>query len=112
MPMVAERFPAQEVYDRAAVEIGGHLAAGRDVAALCEGDPFFFGSFMYPFGRVAERFSVGVGPGGSWITSFAAVSCAPPAAGNAAQNSREPVRTPRTNSQTISRFLAANTQRQ
>src|SRR3546814_4530452 len=31
MPMVAARFPAQEVYDRAAVEIGEHLAAGREI---------------------------------------------------------------------------------
>ena len=39
MPMVAARFPAQEVYDQAARSIGGHLDAGRDVACLCEGDP-------------------------------------------------------------------------
>ncbi len=47
MPLVAARFPARQVYDRAAEELGGHLAAGRDVAVLCEGDPFFYGSFMY-----------------------------------------------------------------
>ena len=39
MPMVAARFPAREVYDRAARAIGEHLDAGRDVACLCEGDP-------------------------------------------------------------------------
>src|SRR3546814_1132356 len=83
MPMVAERFPAQEVYDRAAVEIGGHLAAGRDVAALCEGDPFFYGSFLYLFGRVAERFPVEVVPGVSSPTARAAVLGAPLAAPNA-----------------------------
>ena len=82
MPMVAERFPAQEVYDRAAVEIGAHLAAGRDVAALCEGDPFFYGSFMYLFGRVAERFPVEVVPGVSSLTACAAVLGAPLAARN------------------------------
>ena len=38
MPMVAARFPAQEVYDQAAVTLGAHLEAGRDVAVLCEGD--------------------------------------------------------------------------
>src|SRR3546814_7073624 len=80
MPMVAERFPAQEVYDRAAVEIGGHLAAGRDVAALCEGDPFFYRSFMYPFGRVAHRFPVEVLPGVSSLTACAGVLGGPPAA--------------------------------
>ena len=82
MPMVAARFPAQEVYDWAAAEIGGHLAEGRDVAALCEGDPFFYGSFMYLFGRVAERFPVEVVPGVSSLTACAAVLGAPLAARN------------------------------
>ena len=80
MPMVAERFPAQEVYDRAALEIGGHLAAGRDVAALCEGDPFFYGSFMYLFGRLAGRFPIEVVPGVSSLTACAAALGAPLAA--------------------------------
>ncbi|GAB4364674.1 MAG: precorrin-2 C(20)-methyltransferase [Kiloniellaceae bacterium] len=82
MPMVAERFPAQEVYDRAAAEIGEQLAAGRDVAALCEGDPFFYGSFMYLFGRVAESHKVEVVPGVSSLTACAAVLGAPLAARN------------------------------
>jgi precorrin-2/cobalt-factor-2 C20-methyltransferase len=82
MPMVAERFPAQEVYGRAAEEIGGHLAAGRDVAVLCEGDPFFYGSFMYLFARLAEHFPVEVVPGVSSLTACAAVLGAPLAARN------------------------------
>jgi precorrin-2 methylase len=40
MPLSANRFPVEGVYDRAAEEIGFHLGAGRDVAILCEGDPF------------------------------------------------------------------------
>jgi precorrin-2/cobalt-factor-2 C20-methyltransferase len=82
MPIVAERFPAQEVYDRAAEELGGHLDAGRDVAVLCEGDPFFYGSFMYLFGRMAERYPVQVVPGVSSLTACAAVLGAPLAARN------------------------------
>jgi len=82
MPMVVERFPAQEVYDRAAVEISGHLEAGRNVAVLCEGDPFFYGSFMYLFGRLAERFPVQVVPGVSSLTACAASLGAPLAARN------------------------------
>ena len=82
MPMVAARFPAQEVYDRAAEELAGHLDAGRDVAVLCEGDPFFYGSFMYLFGRMAERFEVEVVPGVSSLTACAAVLDAPLAARN------------------------------
>ena len=52
------------------------------MAALCEGDPFFYGSFMYLFGRVAERFPVEVVPGVSSLTACAAVLGAPLAARN------------------------------
>jgi precorrin-2/cobalt-factor-2 C20-methyltransferase len=82
MPLVEARFPAQQVYDRAAEELGAHLTAGRDVAVLCEGDPFFYGSFMYLFGRMAERFTVEVVPGVSSLTACAAVLGAPLAARN------------------------------
>ncbi len=82
MPMVAARFPAQEVYDRAAREIGAELEAGADVAVLCEGDPFFYGSFMYLFARMAERFPVEVVPGVSSLTACAAVLGAPLVARN------------------------------
>ncbi len=82
MPLVEARFPAQQVYDRAAEELGAHLTAGRDVAVLCEGDPFFYGSFMYLFGRMAERFPVEVVPGVSSLTACAAVLGAPLAARN------------------------------
>ncbi len=82
MPMVAARFPAQEVYDEAAEVMAGHLEAGRDVAVLCEGDPFFYGSFMYLFGRMADRFPVEVVPGVSSLTACAAVLDAPLAARN------------------------------
>ncbi len=82
MPLVESRFPARAVYDRAADDLGGHLEAGRDVAVLCEGDPFFYGSFMYLFGRMAERFRVEVVPGVSSLTACAAVLGAPLAARN------------------------------
>ncbi len=82
MPLVEARFPAQQVYDRAAEELGEHLTAGRDVAVLCDGDPFFYGSFMYLFGRMARRFTVEVVPGVSSLTACAAVLGAPLAARN------------------------------
>jgi len=82
MPLVEARFPAQEVYDAAAVELRAHLSAGRDAAVLCEGDPFFYGSFMYLFGRMAEDFPVEVVPGVSSLTACAAVLGAPLAARN------------------------------
>ncbi len=82
MPIQVARFPAQEVYDQAAVTLGTHLEAGRDVAVLCEGDPFFYGSFMYLFARMAERFPVEVVPGVSSLTACAAVLGQPLAARN------------------------------
>jgi len=81
-PMEAARFPAQEIYDRAAGEIAAHVAAGRDVAVLCQGDPFFYGSFMYLFGRLAETCRVEVVPGVSSLTACAAAMGAPLAARN------------------------------
>jgi precorrin-2/cobalt-factor-2 C20-methyltransferase len=80
VPMEAARFPAQEVYDRAAQELAQHLDAGRDVAVLCQGDPFFYGSFMYLFGRLAERFPVTIVPGVSSLTAAAAAARRPLAA--------------------------------
>lgn len=72
MPMRVERYPAQEIYDQSAAEIARHLEAGRDVAVLCEGDPFFFGSFMYVFERLAHRFEVEIVPGVSSVMAGAA----------------------------------------
>ncbi len=73
MPIEAARFPAQTVYDDAATALGAHLQAGRDVAILCQGDPFFYGSFMYLFARLARRFRVEVVPGVSSLTACAAM---------------------------------------
>jgi precorrin-2/cobalt-factor-2 C20-methyltransferase len=80
VPMESARFPAQEVYDQAADTIAAHLDEGRDVAVLCQGDPFFYGSFMYLFGRLAERFPVAVVPGVSSLGAAAAAAQWPLAA--------------------------------
>jgi precorrin-2 C20-methyltransferase/precorrin-3B C17-methyltransferase len=52
-----------QFYDDMAEQIAAHLHDGRDVAVLCEGDPFFYGSFMYLHDRLAHRFSTEVIPG-------------------------------------------------
>jgi precorrin-2/cobalt-factor-2 C20-methyltransferase len=82
VPMESARFPAQAVYDRAADEIAAHSAAGRAVAVLCQGDPFFYGSFMYLFARLAERVPVEVVPGVSSLAACAAAAGMPLAARN------------------------------
>lgn len=60
-------------YDEAADRLAGHLAAGRDVAVVCEGDPFFYGSYMYLHQRLVGRFPTTVVPG---VTSFSAAAAA------------------------------------
>lgn len=72
MPLSADRFPAEEVYDQAAEELAEYLDDGHDVAVLCEGDGFFYGSFMYLYARLAERYPVEVIPGVSSLTACAA----------------------------------------
>ncbi|MDR3098537.1 MAG: precorrin-2 C(20)-methyltransferase [Paraburkholderia sp.] len=50
-------------YDGAAQIVAGHLDAGRDVAVICEGDPFFYGSYMYLHDRLAAHYEAEVVPG-------------------------------------------------
>lgn len=76
-PMIPGRFPADDVYDRYAIEIAGHLDAGRSVVVLCEGDPFLYGSFMYLFGRLSGQYQSDVVPGVSSICACAAVAGQP-----------------------------------
>ena len=52
-----------DFYDTCAVQIAAELDAGRDVAVICEGDPFFYGSYMYLHDRLAERYEAEVVPG-------------------------------------------------
>ena len=77
VPMEAARFPAQEVYDEAARAIARHLESGADVAILCQGDPFFYGSFMYLFERLAAAHRVEIVPGVSSLAACAAAARLP-----------------------------------
>lgn len=72
VPMTPERAPAQAAYDDGAARIAAALDAGKDVVCLCEGDPFFYGSFMYLFARLSDRFEVEVVPGVTSVTACAA----------------------------------------
>jgi len=60
-------------YDASADAIARHLDAGRDVAVICEGDPLFYGSYMYIHDRLAARYDTEVVPGVSSIFAGAAV---------------------------------------
>ena len=76
VPMRPGIVPAG-IYDRAGEEIAAHLSAGRDVAVLCEGDPFFYGSYLYLHERLARRFPTVVVPGVSSLMACAAAAGSP-----------------------------------
>jgi precorrin-2 C20-methyltransferase / precorrin-3B C17-methyltransferase len=63
----------EEFYERAAARLMAHLAQGRDVVLLAEGDPLFYSSYMHMHKRISSRFSTEIVPG---ITSVSAASAA------------------------------------
>lgn len=71
--------PIAAFYDEAAERLAGEMAQGRSVAVLCDGDPFFYGSFMHLWRRLAHRFPTEVVPGvtgmaGAWARADAPIS--------------------------------------
>ncbi|GCL55478.1 precorrin-2 methyltransferase [Microcystis aeruginosa NIES-3806] len=72
LPFSVERS-SQPHYDIAAENIAEHLNLGRDVAVLCVGDPMLYGTFMYIFNRLCDRFSIEVVPGISSVMASAAM---------------------------------------
>lgn len=82
VPMTVERGPAQTAYNKGAALITAALRGGEDVVYLCEGDPFFYGSFMYLFARLEEEFQVEVVPGVTSVAACAARSGRPLVARN------------------------------
>ena len=63
----------EEFYEQAAARLMAHLAQGRDVVLLAEGDPLFYSSYMHMHKRISGRFRTEVVPG---ITSVSAASAA------------------------------------
>ena len=82
IPMTVNRLPAQRAYDAAAQKISTHLNMGENVVFLCEGDPFFYGSFMYMYSRLYKKYLVEIIPGVSSMTACAAMAKKPLAARN------------------------------
>ncbi|HUR73657.1 MAG TPA: precorrin-2 C(20)-methyltransferase, partial [Sporichthya sp.] len=66
------RGALEEFYDGAAERLSAHLDAGRDVVVLCEGDPFFYGSYMHMHKRLAARYEAVVVPGVTSVAGAAA----------------------------------------
>jgi precorrin-2/cobalt-factor-2 C20-methyltransferase len=70
----AYRSAIGDFYARSACAVEEHLAAGRTVAVLSEGDPLFYGSYMHLHARLAHRYPTEVIPGvtamsGCWSAS-------------------------------------------
>jgi precorrin-2/cobalt-factor-2 C20-methyltransferase len=84
-PVTTEKLPAHMDYEQIVSDfyaeitatIASHLDAGRDVAVIAEGDPFFYGSFMYIHDRLAEKYETEVVPGVCSVLGAAAQLGAP-----------------------------------
>jgi precorrin-2 C20-methyltransferase / precorrin-3B C17-methyltransferase len=78
-PVTTESTPGdygaaiEEFYEQAAARLMAHLAAGRDVVLLAEGDPLFYSSYMHMHKRISSRFRTEIVPG---VTSVSAASAA------------------------------------
>lgn len=66
-----------DFYDTAAARLRVFLDAGTDVAVICEGDPFFYGSYMYLHDRMGADFDTEVVPGVCSMLGGAAALGAP-----------------------------------
>ena len=62
-----------DFYEECAARLAAHLDAGRDVVLLAEGDPLFYGSYMYMHDRLAPRYETEIVPG---VPAFAAAAAA------------------------------------
>lgn len=69
--------PPAALYDSAAATLAAELDHGHDVAFLCQGDPFFYGTFAAIYTRLAPRYAVQVVPGVSSLTACAAAAGLP-----------------------------------
>ncbi|SEO49565.1 precorrin-2 C20-methyltransferase [Salinihabitans flavidus] len=66
-------------YTEVCDHLRGLAQAGEDVVVLCEGDPFFYGSFMHLYTRLADDVQVEVVPAitgmsGAWTATGAPVT--------------------------------------
>ena len=84
-PVTTEKLPAHmdyeqivsDFYSEIASTIASHLDRGQDVAVIAEGDPFFYGSFMYIHDRLADQYETEVVPGVCSVLGDSAVLGAP-----------------------------------
>jgi len=61
-----------DFYDESADRLAAHLDSGRNVVVLAEGDPLFYGTYMYLHDRLADRYDTAVIPGVTSVSGSAA----------------------------------------
>ncbi|GAA2747047.1 precorrin-2 C(20)-methyltransferase [Terrabacter aerolatus] len=61
-----------DFYDESANRLAAHLDSGRNVVVLAEGDPLFYGTYMYLHDRLADRYDTAVVPGVTSVSGSAA----------------------------------------
>jgi len=72
----------EEFYAAAAARLTAHLAAGRDVVLLAEGDPLFYSSYMHMHKRISGRYRTQIVPGVTSVSAAAAALAMPLVEGN------------------------------
>ena len=65
------KIKLNKFYEESVVKINNVLKKPSNLCLLCEGDPFFYGSFIHIFERLKERFEIEIIPGvtgmsGAW----------------------------------------------
>ncbi len=61
-----------DFYDDSADRLAAHLDSGRNVVVIAEGDPLFYGTYMYLHDRLADRYDTAVVPGVTSVSGSAA----------------------------------------
>ena len=77
LPLSIPLAPPQRTakgYDQAARQLADKMTDGHQIALLCEGDPFFYGSFARLYERLVHRWPIEVIPGVSSIMAAAATT--------------------------------------
>ncbi len=64
----------QSFYEQCVIKIDNILKKSFDICLLCEGDPFFYGSFIHIFQRLKKSYDIEIIPGvtgisGAWSSS-------------------------------------------
>jgi len=84
-PMSKDKEVTKKFWDESARIIEGKLKAGKDVACISIGDPFFYSTFIYVFENLKERLkdlAVEIVPGVSSINASSAAALLPLAKAN------------------------------